>query len=89
MSGGQSHIYIYILQLESYSVNIDNNINWTQSCDYGGEGPKSEDNAHVEHFVYLAVKPLPSLDKSCFSQSLHHMAAASAHGLEDPSVSVI
>ena len=63
-----------ILQLEINSVNIDNNINWTRSCDYGGEGPTAADNSHVEHFVYLAVKPLPALD----------LAAASAHGLEDP-----
>ena len=49
------------LQLEQMELNIDNNINWTTSCDYGGEGPKHDDEAHREHFVYLAVAPLPRL----------------------------
>jgi len=48
-----------ILHLETSSVNMDNNINWTTSCDYGGEGPKAENEAHLEHFVYMVVKPLP------------------------------
>ena len=52
-----------ILQLEQRATNIDNNINWTTSCDYGGEGPKWEGEAHIEHFVYLAVVPLPRLDQ--------------------------
>ena len=50
-----------ILQLEQRATNIDNNINWTTSCDYGGEGPKHDGEAHLEHFVYLAVVPLPRL----------------------------
>ena len=50
-----------ILQLEQRATNIENNINWTTSCDYGGEGPKHECEAHLEHFVYLAVVPLPRL----------------------------
>ena len=50
-----------ILQLEETSLNVDNNIIWTTSCDYGGEGPKHDDEAHREHFVYLAVAPLPRL----------------------------
>ena len=52
--GGQSHT-----PARATATNIDNNINWTTSCDYGGEGPTREDEAHLEHFVYLAVKPLP------------------------------
>ena len=49
VSGGQSHI----LQIEANSVNMENNINWAMSCDCGGEGPTADDEAHVEHFVYL------------------------------------
>ena len=59
------------MQIEANSVNMENNINWAMSCDCGGEGPTADDETHVEHFVYLAVKPLP-----------HHrelMAGASAH----------
>ena len=48
-----------ILQLEDKAVNTEHNINWTRSCDYGGEGPNGDDEAHLEHFVYLALKPLP------------------------------
>ena len=48
-----------ILDLETNSVNINHNINWTSSCDYGGEGPKADDESHCEHYVYLAVRPLP------------------------------
>ena len=42
-------------------TNIGSNINWTISCDYGGEGPKHDFEAHLEHFVYLALVPLPRL----------------------------
>ena len=48
-----------IMQLESRDINMANNYNWTTSCDYGGEGPKPEEDALAEHFVYLAVIPLP------------------------------
>ena len=48
-----------ILQLETNGLNIENNMNWTTSCDYGGEGPNHQDEAHLEQYVYLAVKPLP------------------------------
>ena len=48
-----------ILQLETNGLNIENNRNWTTSCDYGGEGPNRQDEAHLEQYVYLAVKPLP------------------------------
>ena len=48
-----------ILQLETNGLNIENNRNWTTSCDYGGEGPNHQDEAHLEQYVYLAVKPLP------------------------------
>ena len=50
-----------ILQLEQRATNIENNTNWTTSCDYGGEGPKHDGEAHLEHFVYLALVPLPRL----------------------------
>ena len=50
-----------ILQLEQMELNIDNNRNWTTSCDYGGEGPKHDEEQHLEHFVYLALVPLPRL----------------------------
>ena len=29
------------------------------SVDDGGEGPRAEHEAHEEHFVYLAVRPVP------------------------------
>ena len=48
-----------IFHIEQDGMNIDNNYNWTVSMDYGGEGPKHEDQAHLEHFVYIALKPLP------------------------------
>ena len=48
-----------ILELETNSVNINHNINWTSSCDYEGEGPTADDESHCEHYVYLAVRPLP------------------------------
>ena len=47
-----------ILALEDAAVNMPNNINWVYSCDYGGEGPRPEAEAHVEHYVYVALKPL-------------------------------
>ena len=50
-----------ILQLEQRETNIGNNINWTISCDYGDEGPKHDVEAYIEHFVYLAMVPLPRL----------------------------
>ena len=48
-----------ILSLEANSVDMANNINWTRSCDYGGEGPRPEAEAHVQHYVYVALKPVP------------------------------
>ena len=47
-----------IMVTERGRINIDNNINWTTSKDYGGEGPVRGDLAHTEHFVYIALKPL-------------------------------
>ena len=61
-----------ILQLEQRATNIENNMNWTTSCDYGGESPNPPDEAHLEHYVYLAVKPLPRRPED-------EAAAASAH----------
>ena len=46
-----------IYDFERSSTNIDNNINWLKSCDYGGEGPRAEDETDEEHVVYLAVRP--------------------------------
>ena len=80
-----------ILQLEDKAVNIENNINWTISCDYGGEGRKQDE--HFEHFVYLAVKPLPrrSEDEAAAASVHQHeehlgerAAAASAHQHDEP-----
>ena len=48
-----------IFQLETRNINMENNYNWTTSSDYGGEGPNPEEDALAEHFVYLAVIPLP------------------------------
>ena len=49
-----------IYDLERDHTNIDHNINWVRSCDYGGEGPRLAGETHEEHFVYLAVRPTPS-----------------------------
>ena len=49
-----------IYSLENDYTNIDHNINWLRSCDYGGEGPRLAADADEEHFVYLAVRPIPS-----------------------------
>ena len=49
-----------ILELEREQVNLANNINYTTSMDYGGEGPKNADEAQAQHFVYLAVAPVPA-----------------------------
>ena len=53
-----------ILHFETTAINAAYNYNWTTACDYGGEGPTREDEAHLEHFVYLAVKPLPPTAES-------------------------
>ena len=50
-----------IYELERGRTNIAHNINWVKSCDYGGEGPRTEAEAHEEHFVYVAVKPITSV----------------------------
>ena len=71
-----------ILQLERMAVNIENNINWTISCDYGGEGRKKDDEAHFEHYVYLAVKPLPRT-RLALALAGDEAAAASAHQHEE------
>ena len=77
-----------ILQLETKVVNMSNNINWTTSCDYGGEGRQPAEEAHLEHYVYLAVKPLPRSpwDEAAAASAHQHenhlgegVAAASAH----------
>ena len=44
-----------ILHFEHTTVNQAYNYNWTTSCNYGGEGSRSE--AH-EYFIYIALKPL-------------------------------
>ena len=49
-----------IYELERGRTNIAHNINWVKSCDSGGEGPRAAAEAHEEHFVYLAVKPITS-----------------------------
>ena len=49
-----------ILHFERTCENNPNNISWTTSCDYGGEGPTDEAEARIEHYVYLALRPIPS-----------------------------
>ena len=62
-----------IFQLEDKSVNIENNMNWTTSCDYGGVGRNHVVEAHLVHYVYLAVKPLPRrLGDEAAAASAHH-----------------
>ena len=46
-----------IYEFERDSTNIDHATNWLKSCDYGGEGPRAEDETHGKHVVYLAVRP--------------------------------
>ena len=83
-----------ILQLEDKAVNIENNMNWTTSCDYGGEGPNPREEAHLEHYVYLALKPFPRrlADEAAAASAHQHeehlgerVAAASAHQHDEPS----
>ena len=71
-----------ILHLEDKAVNIDNSINWTLSCDYGGEGNNNPEEAFREHYVYIAVKPLPQTAASAREHAElfgDRAAAASAH----------
>ena len=35
-----------IYEFEKSNTNIQNNINWSKSCDYGGEGPRAGEDAH-------------------------------------------
>ena len=56
--GGNMMEASLILHLENKSVDLENNRNWTTSCDYGGEGPSCTGEADQEHYIYLAVKPL-------------------------------
>ena len=65
-----------ILHFETIDLNTQNNYNWTTSCDYGGEGPNPREEAHLEHYVYLALKPLPRRPED-------EAAAASAHQHEE------
>ena len=82
-----------ILQLADKAVNIENNMNWTTSCDYGGEGPNPREEAHLEHYVYLALKPLPRrlADEAAAASAHQHeehlgerVAVASAHQHDQP-----
>ena len=70
-----------MLHFETIAVNIDRSINWTTSCDYGGEGPTRQDEAHLEHYVYLALKPLPPTVEewtAASAQTVDEWTAASA-----------
>ena len=71
-----------IYQLEEKTVNIEHNMNWTTSCDYGGEGPKGESEAHLPHYVYLALRPLQRMPGD-------EAAAASAHAHEEPNDDIV
>lgn len=50
-----------IYELERGHTNIAHNNNWVKSCDYGGEVPRAAGEAHEEHVVYMAVKPITSV----------------------------
>ena len=54
-----------IHEFEKCPANMWNNINWIKSCDYGGEGPRSEADAHEEHVVYLAVRAIAPSEWAC------------------------
>ena len=60
-----------ILHFETTGVNIDLNYNWTTACDYGGEGPNRDEDAHRTHYVYLTLKPV--------NMTAAEWTAASAH----------
>ena len=60
-----------ILHLETASVNIRRNYNWTISSDYGGEGRTIQGDEHRQHYVYVALKPA--------SWTVEEWTAASAH----------
>ena len=49
----------------------------------GGEGPIQEDDAHKEHFVYVALKPLPP------RTSEERQAAASARSVASGEAAVL
>ena len=63
-----------IFHLETSSVNMEHNYNWATSADYGGEGPNPEEDAHVEHYVYLAVRPLPRVHARTAASAPVHRA---------------
>ena len=69
-----------IFYFEHDGLNIRNNYNWTVSKDYGGEGPKHEDQAHLEHFVYIALKPLPprTIEERVAAESARLVASGQA-----------
>ena len=73
-----------IFYFEHDGLNIHNNYNWTVSKDYGGEGPKHEDQAHLEHFVYIALKPLPprTIEERVAAESARLDASGQAAELE-------
>ena len=73
-----------IFYFEHDGLNIRNNYNWTVSKDYGGEGPKHEDQAHLEHFVYIALKPLPprTIEERVAAESARLVASGQAAELE-------
>lgn len=73
-----------IFYFEHDGLNIHNNYNWTVSKDYGGEGPKHEDQAHLEHFVYIALKPLPprTIEERVAAESARLVASGQAAELE-------
>ena len=64
----------FICELERGHTNIAHDINWVKPCDYGGEGPRATDEAHEEHVVYMAVKPITSVFRAGGDTS-----AATAH----------
>ena len=73
-----------IFYFEQDGLNIHNNYYWTVSKDYGGEGPKHEDQAHLEHFVYIALKPLPprTIEERVAAESARLVASGQAAELE-------
>ena len=53
----EAHLIFF---LEREAVNpIGSNMNWLMDPKDGGEGPTREDEAHIEHYVYLALTPDP------------------------------
>ena len=79
-----------MLHIEATGLNKQNNYNWTTSADFGGIDASPESEAHLQHYVYIALKPLsrevevtaesaPAQEVAAESTPAQEVTAASAH----------